>query len=144
MAETNKSKMMSEAEIIEAINADTLVSVSLGEGQPQKNVKLSTLASVVAGNILNKGTFSVGGKQRVDITNHYNTSSGMRVALITLIQGNYSCLYLVYSNGATFHRVIPLENATDVIRVEILEGKLTIYNNANTNYTIPLSILYLN
>ena len=51
MAETNKSKMMSEAEIIEAINADTLVSVSLGEGQPQKNVKLSTLASVVAGNI---------------------------------------------------------------------------------------------
>lgn len=49
MAETNKSKMMSEAEIIEAINADTLVSVSLGEGQPQKNVKLSTLASVVAG-----------------------------------------------------------------------------------------------
>ena len=38
MAETNKSKMMSEAEIIEAINADTLVSVSLGEGQPQKNV----------------------------------------------------------------------------------------------------------
>lgn len=98
----------------------------------------------VAGNMLNKGTFSVGGKQRVDITNHYNTSSGMRVALITLIQGNYSCLYLVYSNGATFHRVIPLENATDVIRVEILEGKLTIYNNANTNYTIPLSILYLN
>jgi hypothetical protein len=99
---------------------------------------------VVAGNILNKGTFSVGGKQRVDITNHYNTSSGMRVALITLIQGNYSCLYLVYSNSATFHRVIPLENATDVIRVEIFEGKLTIYNNANTNYTIPLSILYLN
>ena len=144
MAETNKSKMMSEAEIIEAINSDSLVSVSLGAGQPQKNVKLSTLASVVAGNILNKGTFSVGGKQRVDITNHYNTSSGMRVALITLIQGNYSCLYLVYSNSATFHRVIPLENATDVIRVEIFEGKLTIYNNANTNYTIPLSILYLN
>ena len=49
MAETNKSKMMSEAEIIEAINSDSLVSVSLGSGQPQKNVKLSTLASVVAG-----------------------------------------------------------------------------------------------
>ena len=58
MAETNKSKMMSEAEIIEAINADTLVSVSLGEGQPQKNVKLSTLASVVAGNMeLNKKVY---------------------------------------------------------------------------------------
>ena len=49
MAETNKSKLMSEAEIIEAINSDSLVSVSLGAGQPQKNVKLSTLASVVAG-----------------------------------------------------------------------------------------------
>ena len=49
MAETNKSKMMSEAEIIEAINSDSLVSVSLGSGQPQKNEKLSTLASVVAG-----------------------------------------------------------------------------------------------
>ena len=98
----------------------------------------------MAGKILNKYTFSVGGKQRVDITNQYNTSSGMRVSMITLIQGNYSCLYLVYSNGATFHRVIPLENATDVIRVEIVEGKLTIYNNANANYTIPLSILYLN
>lgn len=48
MAETNKSKMMSEAEIIEAINSDSLVSVSLGAGQAQKNVKLSTLASVVA------------------------------------------------------------------------------------------------
>ena len=49
MAETNKSKLMSEAEIIEAINSDSLVSVSLGAGQPQKNVKMSTLASVVAG-----------------------------------------------------------------------------------------------
>ena len=49
MAEENKSQLISEAELIEAINADSLVSMSLGEGQPQKNVKLSTLASVVAG-----------------------------------------------------------------------------------------------
>ena len=49
MAETNKSQMMSEAEIIEAINADSLISVSLEAGQPQKNVKMSTLASVAAG-----------------------------------------------------------------------------------------------
>ena len=49
MAETNKSQVMSEAELIEAIDADTLVSISLGAGQPQKNVKLSTLATVVAG-----------------------------------------------------------------------------------------------
>lgn len=49
MAETNKSQLISEAELIEAINADSLVSISLGAGQPQKNVKLSTLASVVAG-----------------------------------------------------------------------------------------------
>ena len=49
MAETNKSQLMSEAEIIEAINADSLISVSLGVGQPQKNVKMSTLASVAAG-----------------------------------------------------------------------------------------------
>ena len=49
MSEANKSLMLSEAEIIEAINSDSLISVSLGAGQPQKNVKLSTLASVVAG-----------------------------------------------------------------------------------------------
>ena len=49
MAETNKSQMLSEAEIIEAINRDSLISVSLGAGQPQKNVKMSTLASVAAG-----------------------------------------------------------------------------------------------
>lgn len=49
MAETNKSQLISEAELIEAINADSIISVSLGAGQPQKNVKLSTLASVVAG-----------------------------------------------------------------------------------------------
>lgn len=48
MAETNKSQLISEAELIEAINADSIISVSLGAGQPQKNVKLSTLASVVA------------------------------------------------------------------------------------------------
>lgn len=49
MEETNKSQLISEAELIEAINADSIISVSLGAGQPQKNVKLSTLASVVAG-----------------------------------------------------------------------------------------------
>ena len=55
MAEENKSQLISEAELIEAINADTLVSISLGAGQPQKNVKLSTLASVVAGFMGNPG-----------------------------------------------------------------------------------------
>ena len=49
MSETNKSLMLSEAEIIEAINSDSLISVSLGAGQPQKNVKMSTLATVAAG-----------------------------------------------------------------------------------------------
>ena len=49
MAEENKSQLISEAELIEAINADSIISVSLGAGQPQKNVTLSTLASVVAG-----------------------------------------------------------------------------------------------
>lgn len=48
MSEANKSLMLSEAEIIEAINSDSLISVSLGAGQPQKNVKMSTLASVAA------------------------------------------------------------------------------------------------
>ena len=57
MAETNKSQMLSEAEIIEAINQDSLISVSLGAGQPQKNVKMSTLASVAAG-LFFKGTVS--------------------------------------------------------------------------------------
>ena len=55
MAEENKSQLISEAELIEAINADSIISVSLGAGQPQKNVKLSTLASVVAGLIGIKG-----------------------------------------------------------------------------------------
>ena len=49
MSEANKSLMLSEAEIIEAINSDSLISVSLGAGQPQKNVKMSTLATVAAG-----------------------------------------------------------------------------------------------
>ena len=40
MAEENKSQLISEAELLEAINEDTLVSISLGAGQPQKNVKL--------------------------------------------------------------------------------------------------------
>ena len=40
MSEANKSLMLSEAEIIEAINSDSLISVSLGAGQPQKNVKM--------------------------------------------------------------------------------------------------------
>lgn len=53
MEEVNKSQLISEAELIEAINADTLVSISLGAGQPQKNVKLSTLATVVAALIPN-------------------------------------------------------------------------------------------
>lgn len=48
MSEANKSLMLSEAEIIEAINSDSLISVSLGAGLPQKNVKMSTLASVAA------------------------------------------------------------------------------------------------
>lgn len=51
MSEANKSLMLSEAEIIEAINSDSLISVSLGAGQPQKNVKMSTLATVAAGMI---------------------------------------------------------------------------------------------
>ena len=55
MAEENNSQLISEAELIEAINADTLVCISLGAGQPQKNVKLSTLASGVAGLLPTKG-----------------------------------------------------------------------------------------
>lgn len=58
MAETNKSQLISKAELIEAINADSIISVSLGAGQPQKNVKLSTLASVVAGLIIRNDTAS--------------------------------------------------------------------------------------
>ncbi len=57
MSEANKSLMLSEAEIIEAINSDSLISVSLGAGQPQKNVKMSTLATVAAGIMSNNGLF---------------------------------------------------------------------------------------
>lgn len=58
MSEANKSLMLSEAEIIEAINSDSLISVSLGAGQPQKNVKMSTLATVAAGIVHKKAVFT--------------------------------------------------------------------------------------
>lgn len=91
----------------------------------------------------NKNTLIIGGQQRVDITPYYDTSSGMKVALVTLIYGNYSCVFLVYSNGTTFHRVAILENATSVLNLEISEGKLTVYNKATSSYTVPITIIYL-
>lgn len=91
----------------------------------------------------NKNTLIIGGQQRVDITPYYDTSSGMKVALVTLIYGNYSCVFLVYSNGTTFHRVSVLENAASVLNLEISEGKLTAYNKATSSYTVPITIVYL-
>ena len=91
----------------------------------------------------NKNTLIIGGQQRVDITPYYDTSSGMKVALVTLIYGNYSCVFLVYSNGTTFHRVAILENAASVLNLEISEGKLTAYNKATSSYTVPITIVYL-
>ena len=72
MAEENKSQLISEAELIEAINADSIISVSLGAGQPQKNVKLSTLASVVAGII---GDASVSKKGLMPLGYAFGTST---------------------------------------------------------------------
>ena len=79
MAEENKSQLISEAELIEAINADTLVSISLGAGQPQKNVKLSTLASVVAGLLptatqSEQGAMSPNDKRFTEGVTIYNTT----------------------------------------------------------------------
>lgn len=91
----------------------------------------------------NKNTLIIRGKQRVDITPYYDTSSGMKIALVTLIYGNYSCVFLVYSNGTTFHRVSVLENAASVLNLEISEGKLTAYNKATSSYTVPITIVYL-
>ena len=47
MAETNKSGLISSAEVIEELNADTLISVAAGAGEPQKNAKLSSFASAL-------------------------------------------------------------------------------------------------
>lgn len=95
MAETNKSKMMSEAEIIEAINADTLVSVSLGEGQPQKNVKLSTLASVVAGqmNIIRMSK-NLSSNEKLVIS-----SSSLGLIVVSSSSSGHSAIYLGSSFG---------------------------------------------
>ena len=82
MAETNKSQMLSEAEIIEAINQDSLISVSLGAGQPQKNVKMSTLASVAAGLILEKQRypFQYRGRLIIDANNLPYSTGGIYYA----------------------------------------------------------------
>ena len=128
MAETNKSKMMSEAEIIEAINADTLVSVSLGEGQPQKNVKLSTLASVVAGGIVRK-TYQIPSRGML------NTGIKTKCMLISI---NDSAAYtmgvhLIYSDG-TFREIVPNTTITYGVDMEgsvcvIVQGKDIVLKN---------------
>lgn len=47
MTETNQSGLISSAEVIEELNADTLISVAAGAGEPQKNAKLSSFASAL-------------------------------------------------------------------------------------------------
>lgn len=93
--------------------------------------------------MLGKRKISAPSKQYVDLTNYYDTSSGMKIALISLFQGNYSCVFLVYSYGETLNRIATIENAANVLRLEIIDNKLMLYNNAANAYTVSMSIFYL-
>lgn len=97
----------------------------------------------MAGIILGRRNISAPSKQYVDLTNYYDTSSGMKIALISLFQGNYSSVFLVYSYGETLNRITVIENASNVLRLEIIDNKLMLYNNAGNAYTVPMSIFYL-
>ncbi len=115
MAETNKSQMLSEAEIIEAINKDSLISVSLGAGQPQKNVKMSTLASVAAGLI--GGLFKHRGN---DVDANSQLESG-------LYQNASNCpsyygMLLVFNSGGVFLQIFTTTDDKYYIRSLSVSG----------------------
>mgnify|MGYP003532072404 FL=1 len=135
MAETNKSQMLSEAELIEAINANTLVSISLGKGQPQKNVTLSTLATVVAGII---GI----SKSNVYSTIPYLSSiemetEGIGVLLIQL--ATYSSIYHLVTissssiNIISGHDQLTTDSGDEKIYLSISNGKLSLTNKLTSN-----------
>ena len=108
MAETNKSQLMSEAEIIEAINANSLISVSLGAGQPQKNVKMSTLASVAAGLIPSLKLIEAPSSIDDKVSGAYfflrNQTSGTYPDLAF----NYGQLLAISQAGTTFQFLFPV------------------------------------
>ena len=133
MAETNKSKLMSEAEIIEAINSDSLVSVSLGAGQPQKNVKMSTLASVVAGLITPtwgfsiKGTLAAGGTKSMDIPNR-------TFSIVAITSWSYYWIYAVFYSGSdTISGIELASNKRSDVVVSFEGNKVVAKNNSQTS-----------
>lgn len=140
MAEENKSQLISEAELIEAINADSIISVSLGAGQPQKNVKLSTLASVVAG-LLPSAGFSC------QVYDQYVTASSPAIIevssnKVTLLNANYT-----YKNEsrtmlfATGQMNVLLDDKTYGLNFSFSENKLTISTSSNGNYGVRIRVI---
>lgn len=140
MAETNKSQLISEAELIEAINADSIISVSLGAGQPQKNVKLSTLASVVAG-LLPTAGFTC------QVYDQYVTASSPAIIdvssnKVTLLNANYT-----YKNEsrtmlfATGQMSVLLDDKTYGLTFAFADNKLTISTTSNGSYGIRFRVI---
>ena len=140
MAEQNKSQLISEAELIEAINADSIISVSLGAGQPQKNVKLSTLASVVAG-LLPSAGFSC------QVYDQYVTASSPAIIevssnKVTLLNANYT-----YKNEsrtmlfATGQMNVLLDDKTYGLNFSFSDNKLTISTSSNGNYGVRIRVI---
>ena len=140
MSEANKSLMLSEAEIIEAINSDSLISVSLGAGQPQKNVKLSTLASVVAG-LLPSAGFSC------QVYDQYIAASSPAIIevssnKVTLLNANYT-----YKNEsrtmlfATGQMNVLLDDKTYGLNFSYSDNKLTISTSSNGNYGVRIRVI---
>ena len=115
MAETNKSKLMSEAEIIEAINSDSLVSVSLGAGQPQKNVKMSTLASVVAGIIPTNSQF-----YKKSVGAWFDTNNEQVIVRLCEYPKSYEHFcYRLYTRGNTNYSVdLEIYSESNTIKVK--------------------------
>lgn len=141
MAETNKSKLMSEAEIIEAINADSLVSVSLGAGQPQKNVKMSTLASVVAGYIgtfsqSNKGTLAASGTKTIEVLNR-------TFSFVAITSWNYYWIYAVFFSGSDSISGIELaSNKRSDVEISFESNKVIAKNKSQTSeYRLDMFVL---
>lgn len=138
MAETNKSQMLSEAEIIEAINANTLVSISLGKGQPQKNVTLSTLATVVA------GILGISKSELYTQISYQNSAElkidGVGVLLIQI--PTYSTVYhlAIVSSGsvevATGGDLISTNETEVKLIISAANGTLLFYNNRTTNLVV--------
>lgn len=99
------SDLISNAELVSTLTADSIVSVSTGVGQPQKNIKVSDLATVVAA-LLPTATFSLRGlmptRSAIILTSFLGIGDNANAALKIKSDGGFSFLLaLPVSQGIT-------------------------------------------